>query len=196
MYIIIEGIDGAGKSTQIPYLKEWLEEFGLSVELVVEPTDSNVGRLIRKMLKNPDANSENMQKTLGLLFAADRLLLKEQIEKKDNGKKVIISDRSFYSSLVYQNPFEWIKTINKYVKKPDIVILMDIDPKTSLSRIKGEDTFETIDFLTSVREKYLKIANEENFKIIDASNGEKKVTIDIKKAIAPLFGICKDGIFE
>ena len=50
MYIVLEGIDGAGKSTQIKLLKEWLENNGLSVETIVEPSGSDVGKLIRKIL--------------------------------------------------------------------------------------------------------------------------------------------------
>ncbi|MCF0226417.1 MAG: thymidylate kinase, partial [Methanobrevibacter sp.] len=75
MYIIFEGIDGAGKSTQIDLVKKWLEDNGLNVETVVEPTDSEIGVLIREILKRPDASTDEMQKTLGLLFAADRMLL-------------------------------------------------------------------------------------------------------------------------
>lgn len=51
MYIVFEGIDGAGKSTQIKLLKDWLEQNGFDVETVVEPTDSEVGKLIRKILQ-------------------------------------------------------------------------------------------------------------------------------------------------
>ncbi|MBR5953840.1 MAG: thymidylate kinase, partial [Methanobrevibacter sp.] len=67
MYIVFEGIDGAGKSTQIQILKEWLEANGLEVETLVEPTDSEVGKLIREILQRSDATTERVQKTLGLL---------------------------------------------------------------------------------------------------------------------------------
>ena len=102
MYIVLEGIDGAGKSTQIKMLKEWLESNGLTVETIVEPTDLEVGKLIRKLLTRSDATSETMQKTLGLLFAADRLILMDRIEQLEKDNIVVISDRSFYSSLSYQ----------------------------------------------------------------------------------------------
>ena len=67
MYIVFEGIDGAGKSTQIQLLKEWLEANGLEVEALVEPTDSEIGKLIRKILQRSDATTDRVQKTLGLL---------------------------------------------------------------------------------------------------------------------------------
>ena len=195
MYIVLEGIDGAGKSTQIKLLKEWLGNNGLKVETVVEPTDFEVGKLIRELLTRSDATSDTMQKTLGLLFAADRLILMDKIEKLESENTVVISDRSFYSSLVYQKPQEWIKELNKYAKIPDLVLLLDLDVKKSVERCDGTDEFENEEFLTGVKKNYLDLAkSNDNIKIIDANNGPNKVSSDIKKAVAPLFDICKDCI--
>ncbi|MBQ2962075.1 dTMP kinase [Methanobrevibacter sp.] len=195
MYIVLEGIDGAGKSTQIKLLKEWLESNGLKVETVVEPTDMEVGKLIRELLTRSDATSDTMQKTLGLLFAADRLILMDKIKQLENDNVVVISDRSFYSSLSYQEPQDWINEINKYAKIPDLVLLLDLDVKKSVERCDGTDEFENEEFLTGVKQNYLDLAkSNENFKIIDANNGPNKVSSDIKKAVAPLFDICKDCI--
>ena len=195
MYIVLEGIDGAGKSTQIKMLKEWLESNGLRVETIVEPTDLEVGNLIRKFLTRSDATSDTMQKTLGLLFAADRLILMDKIEQLEKDNVVVISDRSFYSSLSYQDPKDWIKEINKFAKIPDLVLLLDLDVKKSVERCDGTDEFENEEFLTGVKQNYLDLAeSNDNFKIIDANNGPNKVSSDIKKAVAPLFDICKDCI--
>ena len=195
MYIVLEGIDGAGKSTQIKMLKEWLESNGLRVETIVEPTDMEVGKLIRKLLTLSDATSDTMQKTLGLLFAADRLILMDKIEQLEKDNIVVISDRSFYSSLSYQDPQDWIKEINKFAKIPDLVLLLDLDVKKSVERCDGTDEFENEDFLIGVKQNYLDLAeSNDNFKIIDANNGPNKVSSDIKKAVAPLFDICKDCI--
>lgn len=191
MYIIFEGIDGAGKSTQIEIIKKWLEDNGLEVETVVEPTDSEIGILIREILKRPDATTDKMQKTLGLLFAADRMLIMDKLE---DDKKIFLSDRSFISSLVYQEPKEWINSLNKYVKKPDLVLLLDVDLENSVSRFSGQDKFENKEFLTKVRENYLDIINNFNHEIINANNGVNKVSSDIKKAIAPKVGLCKDYV--
>lgn len=191
MYIIFEGIDGAGKSTQIEIIKEWLEDNGLEVETLVEPTDSEIGVLIREILKRPDATTDKMQKTLGLLFAADRMLIMDKLE---DDKKIFLSDRSFISSLVYQEPKDWINSLNKYVKKPDLVILLDVDLENSVSRFSGQDKFENKEFLTKVRKNYLDIINNFNHEIINANNGMNKVSSDIKKAIAPKVGLCKDCI--
>ncbi len=191
MYIVFEGIDGAGKSTQIQMLKEFLEANGLEVETLVEPTDSEVGKLIRKILQRSDATTDRIQKTLGLLFAADRMLIMDKLEDE---KKVILSDRSFISSLAYQEPAQWIGELNKYAKKPDLVLLLDLDVKTSVSRTSGEDEFENEEFLTEVKANYLEIIKDFNHEIIDANNGINKVSSDVKKAVAPYVDLCKDCI--
>ena len=191
MYIVFEGIDGAGKSTQISLLKEWLEANGYAVETFVEPTGSEIGQLIRKILQRSDASTDRVQKTLGLLFAADRMLIMDELS---NDKKVILSDRSFISSLAYQEHGEWIAELNKYAKKPDLVLLLDLDVKTSVARTSGEDEFENEEFLANVKANYLKIIKDFNHEIIDANNGVNKVSSDIKKAVAPHVGLCKDCI--
>ena len=191
MYIVFEGIDGAGKSTQVQLLKKWLENNGLKVETLVEPTDSEVGKLIRKILQRDDATGDKIQKALGLLFAADRMLIMDRLNDES---KIIISDRSFISSLAYQKPAGWIEELNKYAKKPDLLILLDLDVKKSVDRTSGEDTFENEEFLTDVRRNYLNLANNFNHEIINANNGVNKVSSDIKKAVAPYLGICPDCI--
>ncbi len=191
MYIVFEGIDGAGKSTQIGMLKEWLEANGFEVETMVEPTDSEVGKLIREILQRPDANTDSVQRVLGLLFAADRLLIMDKLEDKS---KIIISDRSFISSLAYQGDAEWIEILNRHAKKPDLLILLDLDVEKSVARTSGEDTFENVEFLTGVKENYLNLARNYTSEVIDANNGINKVSSDIKKAVAPYVGICPDCI--
>lgn len=191
MYIVFEGIDGAGKSTQIQLLKEWLEANGFEVETVVEPTDSDVGKLIRKLLKHPDAKTDVFQRMLGLLFAADRMLI---MDKLNDESKVIISDRSFISSLAYQENPDWIEELNKYAKRPDLLILLDLDVKKSVARTSDGDTFENEEFLTKVKENYLEVSKNFQCEIIDANNGINKISSDIKKAVAPYLGLCPDCI--
>lgn len=190
MYICLEGIDGSGKSTQLERLGKWLEECGLSVTRIREPTDSPVGRLIRKMLQDPGAQDEGFQRTLALLFAADRTLLMDTIYKEEEKKRIVISDRSFYSSLAYQNGEEWIAQINQHALEPDLVILLDLEIETALTRCEGTDSFEEADFLESVRQRYLKLAQNHDFVVINANNGVNKVHSDIKRIVAPKLGMC------
>ncbi|NYB51631.1 MAG: dTMP kinase [Methanobacteriaceae archaeon] len=190
MYICLEGIDGSGKSTQLERLGNWLENCGFSVTRIREPTDSPVGRLIREMLQTPHAQDESFQITLALLFAADRMLLMEDIQKNVELKRVVISDRSFYSSLAYQNGRDWVAQINKYALKPDLVILLDLETETAVKRCDGKDNFEQVEFLDKVRKRYLQLAKNHNFMVVNAENGLNKVHDDIKRIVAPKLGMC------
>ena len=96
--------------------------------------------------------------------------------------------------MVYQNPTEWVEVLNRYAKRPDLLILLDLDVEKSVARTSGEDTFENVEFLTGVKDDYLKLAKNYPHAIIDANNGVNKVSSDIKKAVAPYLGICKDCI--
>ena len=71
---------------------------------------------------------------------------------------------------------------------------MDLDVKTSVARASGEDTFENVEFLTRVKDNYLKLVDNYTHEIIDANRGVNKVSSDIKKAVAPYLGICPDCI--
>lgn len=190
MYICLEGIDGSGKSTQLELLGKWLEDCGLNVTCIREPTDSIVGKLIRKMLRSPSAKDESFQRTLALLFAADRTLLMDTIHQEEGMNWIVLSDRSFYSSLAYQNGEEWIAQINHYALEPDLVILLDLETETATGRCDGSDSFEEKDFLDDVRKRYLKLAEQHGFMVVNANNGVNKVHNDIKRIVAPKLGMC------
>jgi dTMP kinase len=146
-FIVIEGIDGSGKGTQAKLLKERLKDLGRDVLLTSEPTKGPTGRLIREHLSNPFLDDE----ALALLFASDRIEhLEKEIRPALESGKIVISDRYVYSSIAYQGQkidMEWVGDINKYSDKPDIAILLDIDPRITERRMKdrGEDLeyFET-----------------------------------------------------
>jgi dTMP kinase len=114
----------------------------------------------------------------------------EEIDKAENKGKLVISDRCYYSSMVYQNDGEWISQINKHAKKPDITILLDLDVETALKRCEGKDHFENQDFLKNVRKKYLELADKEDFYVVNANNGLNKIHHDIKRILTPKFGLC------
>lgn len=190
MYICLEGIDGSGKSTQILLLEEWLNDCGFEVVRVFEPTDSDVGKLIRQMLMDPGATGENFQKTLALLFAADRMVLMDKIKDAEESGKIVVSDRCFYSSIVYQNDPSWLYELNKFVKIPDMAVLLDLDVDNALKRCDGKDSFENKVFLEKIRERYLELAGKNDFFIINANNGINKVHDEIKRVISPKIGRC------
>lgn len=195
MYIVLEGIDGAGKSTQTELLQQWLIKEGYITKKIVEPTTSDIGKLIRKELLNPESTNDINQQRLTLLFAADRLTLKKEIlEAKNNKNKIIISDRSFYSSICYQNNStiepEWIRQVNTHTPRPDLTILLDLSAEEAIKRCDQEEVFENKEFLEKTRKNYLNLhKSEENVEIIDATLPQDVVQDNIIKLVKEKLGL-------
>lgn|GEM_PF-147786 len=171
LYIALEGIDGCGKTTQASLLHGYLSNKGYSVIVVREPWVPAIKEILYKY--NLDVEAEVY------LFAADRIILqKEVIIPALSEGKIVVSDRTFYASIAYQSSRGadqgFIRKINKSVKPPDVVFLLDIPVEQAIERLKNRSSltrFEDPVFMSKVREKYLKLADEEKdkFIIIDAS---------------------------
>lgn len=195
MYIVLEGIDGAGKSTQTQLLEQYLTKKGYNTKKIVEPTTSSIGKLIRQQLTNPESTNDINQQILTLLFAADRLTLKKEInEAKNTKEKIIISDRSFYSSICYQNnptiTPEWVRLVNQHAPRPDLTILLDLTEKEAIKRCDKEEVFENTDFLEKTRKNYLNLLKtEENIEVIDATQTLQEIQEKIIKTINEKLGL-------
>ena len=189
-FIVFEGVDGGGKSTQIKMLAEYFKDRGFDVELHMEPTQGTIGSLIWSYMrsKNRSFNPE----TEALLFAADRIEHGKAIEKALGEGKVVISDRYLHSSLAYQGAagvdVEWMKCLNREALKPDLVLLLDIDPGSSLERVSDRDktVFEELMYLRKVRAEYLRYADAGELTVIDAGQPIEAVHADIKKQVEKL----------
>jgi dTMP kinase len=175
MFIVLDGIDGSGTTTHSKLLKGFLETNGFKVHLTQEPSNSEIGILIRKYLKNPSIPPI----TDALLFAADRNLhYHGEIKEKLDQNYIVISDRYIESSIIYQSlqsdtmSIQWVKNINKFVGLPDLTIILDIDPKISLARKTQQalEKFEDTSFLDEVRALYLKRAKKENYFVINSND--------------------------
>ncbi|WP_456421250.1 dTMP kinase [Thermococcus sp.] len=183
VFIVLEGIDGAGKSTQAKLLKLWFEEKGYEVVLTKEPTDTPFGKLIRRLVLTGGREgiidgAKISHEAEALLFAADRAehvdkLIKPALESG----KVVISDRYFYSSLAYQwargLDLEWLIDLNRFAIRPDVVLLLDLPVKESMKRIKTRSIKTEFDKIfelqKKVRENYLKLAERfPEIKIVNA----------------------------
>ena len=195
MYIVLEGIDGAGKSTQTELLNDWLTGKGYRTKKIVEPTTSDIGKVIRKELLNPESTNDINQQRLTLLFAADRLTLKREIlDAKDSKDIIIISDRSFYSSICYQNNSsvdkDWIYEVNLHTPRPDLTILLDLDEKEAITRCDREEAFENIQFLEKTRKNYLDLLKiEDNIVVVDAKDSLNDVQEKIRKIVQEKLGL-------
>jgi len=174
-FIVFEGIDGSGKTTQAKLLAK-----RLNGTYTCEPTNGEIGELIRKILSGKKCEKE----TLALLFAADRIEHVKKIEEKVKEGHVIC-DRYVYSSLVYQSTQgieeSYILEINKHAKRPDVVILLDVDLEIAMKRMehRSKEVFEKREFLKKIREKYLELANsnfifkpKDDFIVVKVDSGD------------------------
>lgn len=195
MYIVLEGIDGAGKTTQTELLNDWLIAKGYETRKIVEPTTSDIGKVIRNELLNPESTNDINQQRLTLLFAADRLTLKKEILDAKGSKDIIlISDRSFYSSICYQNNSsvdkDWIYEVNFHTPRPDLTILLDLDEKEAIKRCDKEEVFETTQFLEKTRKNYLDLLDiEDNITVVDAKYSLAEVQKNIRKIVEEELGL-------
>lgn len=185
-FIVFEGIDGAGLTTNSNFLVGWLKNKGYKSIYTKEPTEGEIGILIRKILQR-NINTDPF--LLTLLFTADRQIhVKNVILPYIKEGYFVVCDRYYFSTIAYQSVHGMderiIRKLSKNFPKPDIVFLLDIDPRISLKR-KGEkhDFYEKIDFLDSVRKKFLEIASEMNFIVIPAEEDLCYVQNQIIKVI-------------
>jgi dTMP kinase len=146
-FIVLEGIDGAGTTTQCGLLAKRLRKDGIAVRTTREPSDGPVGTTIRQILAGRIVGAGGRAPgwaTMALLFAADRMdHVEAEIEPFVAQGGVIISDRYDASSLAYQSvssgrggeaTVEWIRTLNKNARRPDITVVLDVPAEIAVTR--------------------------------------------------------------
>jgi dTMP kinase len=192
LFIVFDGIDGDGKSTQSLLLKEWLEAKGLEVFMTSEPSKSEQGQIINDLLRKKQAASIPKEKWLEL-FTADRAENVREIRAALQEGKIVICDRYYYSTLAYQlNEEEWQAYASQFLQ-PDITFVLDVPAETGMERTKakyeitGEKKafFEKLEILRGARKKFLVMPRflKDNIKIVDSTGPIKAVAEDIKKEI-------------
>lgn len=195
-FIVFEGLDGSGSTTQASRLRDWLNESQKkiilgrpSAHLTKEPTNNIIGGLIRGQLTG---DWKTRPECLQLLFSADRAhhLEKEIIPLLKEGATVI-TDRYFFSTIAFGalevKDKEWLIEINKPFILPDITFLIKVSPKICIERIRGDrfhiELFEKEESLTQVWQNYEDLAKRfENVYII---NGERPIK-DVYKNVKDL----------
>lgn len=192
MLISFEGIEGAGKSTQINLLKDHYLKKNKEVLLLREPGSTELGESIREiLLSTKNVISDNTE--LLLMFAARAQLL-DQIIKK-NIHKVILIDRYFHASIAYQGYGRGldISKINQLIQiteciQPDYTFLLDISPEDGFRRKSGDkmDRIESagIEFFNKVRNGYLELAQNNNYMhVISSTQTEQNIHEEIVNII-------------
>lgn len=182
-FIVFEGIDGAGKTTQLDLLEKSLFEQGIPVERTAEPTSGEIGKLLRRAL------SGELPKTpeeLALLFTLDRVEHNKAIEKTLADGKTVLCDRYYYSTIAYQgnaSDMDWVKSLSlgcPAIRTPDLCIFLDLSPEESIRRIqaRGEaaEIYETKEQLTTIRSQFLNsLKTLPNVRIVDAAASPAEV---------------------
>ncbi|MBN2014948.1 MAG: dTMP kinase [Candidatus Altiarchaeota archaeon] len=143
MFIVLEGIDGCGKSTQAQLLHDWLVEEGRDVLLTAEPTNNVIGSYVKEILSS---GREVDPSALALLFTADRHEhIKGEIEPALKARKTVISERYYHSTVAYQAAQgvdrSWLIDINSFPieNKPDVTFFLDIKAEVALPKIQEKD---------------------------------------------------------
>jgi len=145
--VVLEGIDGAGTTTHVARLADSLRSLRVPVRTTREPSDGPIGTLVRQVLTGrmvvPGGRAPGWA-TMALLFAADRMdHVESEIEPFIAEGGVVLSDRYDASSLAYQSvssgsqkkdAVEWIRTLNRYVRRPDLTIVLNVSPETAAER--------------------------------------------------------------
>ena len=200
-FIVIEGIDGCGKTTQIDELSKWLPSSGLinkdsKIITTREPGGSLLGKKLRGLILDNNENNKPSSLAELLLYSADRAEhVSKIISPALNNNDWVISDRFSDSTLAYQGygrniNLEIIKNIESIVcqgEYPDLTFFLEISPEESILRRKNQipDRIESegIRFLEKVNEGFKLIAKEKNWKVISASQNIKTITNQIKETV-------------
>lgn len=199
-FIVFEGIDGAGKSTQIEKLRQKLVSEGRKVFITAEPTASVTGGILRDALSG---NYKRSASELAAMFLSDRVFhnvnesvgINQALEKGFD----VISDRYYYSSFAYQgldSDIDWVIDMNLNcpdIRKPDLCIFLDLDAEKSKSRIDTNratvEIFEKEEILNKIRGKFFDVFRhlpDENIAVIDASGTVDEVAEKISAVVKTL----------
>lgn len=202
-FIVFEGIDGSGKSTQIELLKKRLEDAGVPVYLTREPTDGPYGSMLHTIMTG---RLEACPETIAAMYVADRM---DHIKNSYNGmlKKLeegytVISDRYYLSSYAYQGahmPMEYVIMANSVCAealRPDLHLFLDLEPEVSFARISKNRTdfeiYEKLDNLKNTRDKYYeafdRVKESENIAVISADQTVEELSEAIWEQVAPVMG--------
>lgn len=204
-FIVIEGLEGAGKSTAIETILSVLKTHDISAITTREPGGTPVGEILRTVIKNPDYKDTLDDKAELLLFYASRIQLIRQVIKPALALgQWVIADRFELSTFAYQGAgrgihWDQIAQLSAFALdgfKPDLTLYLDISPTLGMERARLRGQFDRIeqqgmDFFNRVHEGYLKqLPMTESIEVIDASLPLPAVQYAITQALTPFIASC------
>ena len=197
-FIVLDGPEGSGKSTQSQLLRAALEAAGLDVLAVRDPGTTRVGEQIRGILLNPDHTEMGMRCEMLLYMAARAQMMVELIHPALQAGKVVVGDRFVSSTLAYQlggdgmtaDDIRAVGQIATGGRWPDLTIILDIPADKSMARVKrAKDRIEQrpMDYHAQVLKNYLSQAQgQPNYRVISADRDQAVVHREIMEIVASI----------
>lgn len=200
-FIAVEGIEGAGKSSAIAVIEQFLRQHNISFENTREPGGTPLAEKMRSIVKEPNDEFVTPECELFLMYASRSQLLHNKILPTLETGSWVIGDRHDLSSRAYQgggrefddSTIDTIANITLKGFKPNFTLLLDIEPEIGLQRAQARGALdrieqEKIDFFHRVRNKYLELAEQDDtIYVIDASQNMEKVHTDIQSILGTHF---------
>jgi dTMP kinase len=189
LFIVLEGIDGTGKSTQARRLGEWFKSRGREVVISREPTDGPWGKKLRE---SAATGRLSPQDELQYFLNDRRQHVEEKIAPALAAGKVVILDRYYFSTMAYQgargfDPAEIRRMNEAFAPVPDLLLILDLDVDTAHDRIghRGDSTneFEKHESLTRCREIFLSLKDEPFVRVIYSNAPLDEVSERIRAAV-------------
>jgi len=188
--IVFEGLDGCGKSTQLRRAASRLIERGHDIVVTREPTDGPWGRRIREMARSGKPVAPEIE--LEWFFEDRREHMREVIEPALVAGRMVLSDRSYISTVAYQgarglDPAKILADSQAEFARPDVILLFEISAKEGLARVherggETEPVFENLDFLERVAAIFESLELD-GLRRIDASRGEDEIAVDVSRIL-------------
>jgi dTMP kinase len=210
LFIVLEGVDGAGTTTHTKLLLDGLRQRGLPVHTTREPSDGPIGNMLRQILagrvvvpgiRGPRPPSWS---TMALLFAADRLdHVEAEIVPNLLDGVTVLSDRYDHSSVAYQSvtgggdpdAVAWVKELNRHARRPDLTIVLDVPPEIAaqrrIQRGRGREIYDDDELQVQLAAFYLDIERHfpgDRIVHVDGSRSVQEVAADVMKHVRILRG--------
>lgn len=198
LFVVFEGGDSVGKSTQVRLLADWLQARGIATVLTRQPGGTEVGAVLRKLVLDP-AYGDVAARTEALMYAADKAQhVHEVISPALQRGDVVVCDRYVDSMVAYQGAgralgLDEIARIAWWAVgdlRPDLTVLLDADPGQAVASIRDKDRLEGagLDLHHRARQYFLDLAaaDPERYLVLDARDTREAIASQVRKRLAPM----------
>ncbi len=197
-FIVFEGTDGSGKSTQIRLLSQYLQGKGIPVFETHEPTASPIGEVVRACMSG---RIDTDERAIALLFAADRIDHIGCIKQKIKEGYTVLCDRYYFSSFAYNGglvPLDWVIELNRpamELLRADLTIFLDVNVEETMNRVlrrTARERYENVERQLITRKNYFEVFDRfkegENIAIVKSECSKEATQASIRKLADALFG--------